>query len=65
MLDKLDLSSISRIILDRLNTSSIRTRTSSISNRKARLSSITSIEGSYIYIRSKLDVFSNLYLISY
>ena len=57
MLDKLDLSSISRIILDRLGTSSIRTRTSSISSKKARLSSIASIEGFYIYIKSILDTF--------
>ena len=57
MLDKLDLSSMSRMMLDRLSTSSIRTRTSSISSKKARLSSIASIGGFYIYIRSKLDVF--------
>ena len=62
MLDKLDLSSILRIVLDRLSTSSIRTRASSISSKKARLSSMASIEGSYIYIKSKLDAFNSSYL---
>ena len=57
MLDKLDLSSISRIILDRLGASSIRIRTSSISSKGARLSSIMSIGRFYIYINSKPDVF--------
>ena len=62
MLDKLDLSSISRIVLDRLGTSSIRTRASSISSKRARLSSIASIGRSYIYIKSKLDAFNSSYL---
>ena len=44
MLDKLDLSSMSRIILDRLGTSSIYTRTSSISSKRTRLSSMASKE---------------------
>ena len=55
MLDKLDPSSMSRMMLDRLSTSSIGARTSSTTSRKARPSSIASKEGSYIYIDLELD----------
>ena len=56
MLDKLDLSSMSRMMLDRLGTSSIRARTSSMA----------SIGGSHMYIRSELEALTaRVQLISY
>ena len=57
MLDKLDPSSISRIILNRLSNSSIYTRTSNISSKRARLSSIANKKEFLIYISIKLDAF--------